>query len=167
MFRARIFSVLALLTGLLVSQSASAWWNDDWAFRKELTFNLTPAGADIAENTQDVPVLVRLSLANFTYFTDAKPDGSDFRFIAADDKTPLKFHIEKYDSQAQIALVWVRIPQLTGGADKADKVYLYYGNQSATTAADAAGSVVGLGLAATPLGRWARFIEDQLPRRQR
>ncbi len=34
-------------------------------------------------------------------------------------------------------------------------------------AADAAGSVVGLGLAATPLGRWARFIEDQLPRRQR
>lgn len=140
MFRARIFSVLALLTGLLVSQSASAWWNDDWAFRKELTFNLTPAGADIAENTQDVPVLVRLSLANFTYFTDAKPDGSDFRFIAADDKTPLKFHIEKYDSQAQIALVWVRIPQLTGGADKADKVYLYYGNQSATTAADAAGS---------------------------
>ncbi len=34
-------------------------------------------------------------------------------------------------------------------------------------AADAAGSVVGLGLAATPLGRWASFIEDLLTRRQR
>ena len=34
-------------------------------------------------------------------------------------------------------------------------------------AADAAGSVVGLGLAATPLGRWASFIEGLLTRRQR
>jgi VanZ family protein len=34
-------------------------------------------------------------------------------------------------------------------------------------AADAAGSAVGLGLAATPLGRWASFIEDLLTRRQR
>ncbi len=132
-----IFTALALTC---MSQSANAWWNDEWAFRKELSFNLTPAGADIADNTADVPVLVRLSLANFTYFTDAKPDGSDFRFIAADDKTPLKFHIEKYDSQAQIALVWVRIPQLTGGADKTDKVYLYYGNPTATDASDAPGS---------------------------
>jgi len=34
-------------------------------------------------------------------------------------------------------------------------------------AADAVGSLLGLGLAATPLGRWVRFIEDLLPRRQR
>ena len=34
-------------------------------------------------------------------------------------------------------------------------------------AADASGTVVGLGLAATPLGRWASFIEDLLTRRQR
>ena len=143
MLRTRILSSLVLALGLLGSQSAHAWWNDEWAFRKELTFNLTPAGADVASNVQDVPVLVRLSLANFTYFNDAKPDGSDLRFIAADDKTPLKFHVEKFDAQSQIALIWVRVPQLTGGAEKTDKVYLYYGNPKATDAADAAGSYDG------------------------
>ena len=143
MLRTRILSSLVLALGLLGSQSAHAWWNDEWAFRKELTFNLTPAGADVASNVQDVPVLVRLSLANFTYFNDAKPDGSDLRFIAADDKTPLKFHVEKFDAQSQIALIWVRVPQLTGGAEKTDKVYLYYGNPKATDGADAAGSYDG------------------------
>jgi biopolymer transport protein ExbB len=143
MRRVRITSVLSLLVSVLFSPHASAWWNNDWAFRKELTFNLTPAGADIAQNVEDVPVLVRLSLANFTYFTDAKPDGSDFRFIAADDKTPLKFHIEKFDPQAQIALAWVRMPRLTGNADKTDKIYLYYGNAKATSGADPAGTYDG------------------------
>lgn len=141
--RNRWLSALFLVAGLCNASSALAWWNNDWAFRKELTFNTTPAGADIAQNADDVPVLVRLSLANFTYFNDAKPDGSDFRFIAADDKTPLKFHIEKFDPQAQIALAWVRLPKLTGGADKTDKIYLYYGNPKATSGADEAGSYDG------------------------
>jgi biopolymer transport protein ExbB len=88
---------------------------------------------------QDVPVLVRLSLANFSYFNDTKPDGSDFRLLAGDDKTPLKFHFEKYDPQDQMALLWVRVPQLTGGS-KTDKIYAYYGNADAPTAADPAGT---------------------------
>ncbi|MEP7312692.1 MAG: VanZ family protein [Pseudomonadota bacterium] len=33
--------------------------------------------------------------------------------------------------------------------------------------ADACGILVGVGLAATPLGRWANFIEDRLTRRGR
>ena len=79
-----------LFTGVLgFAAPANAWWNDKWAFRKEITFDLTPAGADIQGAPADVPVLVRLSLANFGYFGDTKPDGSDLRFVAADDKTPL------------------------------------------------------------------------------
>jgi biopolymer transport protein ExbB len=84
-------------------------------------------------------VLVRLSLANFSYFNDTKADGSDFRLIAGDDKTPLKFHFEKYDPQSQIALLWVRVPQITGGT-KSDKIYAYYGNADASGAADVAGT---------------------------
>jgi biopolymer transport protein ExbB len=118
---------------------ALAWWNGDWNFRKEIDFDLTPTGADIPGAPTDVPVLIRLSLGNFQYFGDAKPDGADFRFVAADDKTPLAFHIERFDSQAQIALVWVRVPRLTGGA-KTDKIFLYYGNKNASTAADPAGT---------------------------
>ena len=107
-----------------------AWWSDGWTFRKEIGFDLSPKGADIAGAATDVPVLIRLSLGNFHYFNDAKPDGVDFRFIAADDKTPLKFHIERFDPSNQLALVWVRLPRLTGGATT-DKIYLYYGNKTA------------------------------------
>ena len=50
--------LLTLLVGLFgFTQSAHAWWNDKWAFRKEITFDLTPAGADIPGAPADVPVL--------------------------------------------------------------------------------------------------------------
>jgi len=138
--RVRIFLMLALATlGTTWGQDARAWWNGDWAFRKEITFDLTPQGADIAGAATDVPVLIRLSLGNFQYFADSKPDGADFRFVAADDKTPLKHHIERFDPQAQIAFVWVRVPRLTGGANT-DKVFLYYGNKKAPTADDPHGT---------------------------
>jgi biopolymer transport protein ExbB len=125
--------------GVAWTADALAWWDGSWAYRKEITFDLTPTGADVPGTPTDVPVLIRLSLGNFPYFNDAKPDGSDFRFIAADDKTPLKFHIERFDPQLQIALVWLRMPRLTGGANT-DKVFLYYGNKNATSAADPAGT---------------------------
>jgi len=132
--------VLSLLVGLLgFAQSAHAWWNDKWAFRKEITFDLSLSGADIPGAPTDVPVLIRLSLANFGYFGDTKPDGSDLHFVAADDKTPLESHIERYDPQAQIAFVWVRVPRLSGGA-ATDKIFLYYGNSAASAAAPAAGT---------------------------
>jgi biopolymer transport protein ExbB len=118
---------------------AATWWNNDWKYRKEIGFDLSPAGADIAGTAQDVPVLVRLSLANFSYFNDTKPDGSDFRLLASDDKTPLKYHFEKYDPQNQLALLWVRVPQITGGS-KTEKIYAYYGNTDAPAAADVPGT---------------------------
>ena len=128
-----------LMGALLLPAVASAWWNEEWNFRKEITLDLSPAGAGVAGEVGDVPVLLRLSLANFEYFGDAKPDGSDLRLIAADDKTPLKFHVERYDSTAQMAFIWVRVPRLAGGANT-EKIFLYYGNPDATSAADSAGT---------------------------
>jgi biopolymer transport protein ExbB len=140
MNRARILLLLSFVVlGSAWGHDARAWWNGDWAFRKEVDIDLSATGADIPGAPTDVPILIRLSLANFQYFSDAKPDGSDFVFIAADDKTPLKFHIEKFDAQAQIALVWVRMPRLTGGA-KTDKIFLYYGNKKATSGSDPPGT---------------------------
>lgn len=119
--------------------SAGSWWNEDWKFRKEVTFDLSPTGAAIDSTLQDAPVLLRLSIANFSYFGDTKPDGSDFRVLAGDDKTPLKFHFERYDAQALMAFLWVRVPQLSSGS-KTEKIFVYYGNPSAPAAGDAAGS---------------------------
>jgi biopolymer transport protein ExbB len=128
--------LLVLLPTLTI---AASWWNNDWKYRKEISFDLSPAGADISGTPRDVPVLVRLSLANFSYFNDTKPDGSDFRLVAGDDKTPLKFHFEKYDPQNQMALLWVRAAQITGGS-KTDKIYAYYGDPGAPAAADLPGT---------------------------
>ena len=127
-------AVAALAPGL-----AQAWWNDDWQFRKELTFDLSAAGANISGTPTNVPVLVRLSLANFEFFNDTKPDGGDLRFIAGDDKTALKYHVERYDPQSQMAFIWVQMPRLAGGA-AGDKIYLYYGNKDAAAASDPGGT---------------------------
>jgi biopolymer transport protein ExbB len=130
---------MAMMLAPVLALAASSWWNNDWKYRKEIGFDLSPTGADVAGTAQDVPVLVRLSLANFAYFNDTKPDGADFRLVGGDDKTPLKYHFEKYDPQDQMALLWVRAPQLTGGA-KSDKIYAYYGNADAPAGADVAGT---------------------------
>jgi biopolymer transport protein ExbB len=132
--------LLAVAAALIPALAlAASWWNNDWKYRKEIGFDLSATGADISGTPQDVPVLIRLSLANFSYFNDTKPDGSDFRVVAGDDKTPLKFHFEKYDPQNQMALLWVRVPQITGGS-KTDKIFAYYGNPDAPAAADIPGS---------------------------
>jgi biopolymer transport protein ExbB len=133
----KYFAIVAALIPMIAL--AASWWNNDWKYRKEITFDLSPTGADVTGTPTDVPALLRLSLANFSYFNDTKPDASDFRLIAGDDKTPLKFHFEKYDVQNQMALLWVRVPQMTAGA-KTDKIYAYYGNADAPSAADVPGT---------------------------
>src|SRR5271154_5052949 len=133
---AKLIAVVALLPTVAL---AASWWNNDWKFRKEIGLDLSASGADVAGTPVEVPILIRLSLANFSYFNDTKPDGSDFRVVAGDDKTPLKFHFEKYDAQSQLAFLWVGMPKLTGGA-KTGKIYVYYGNSGAAAAADVAGT---------------------------
>jgi len=36
--------------------------------------------------------------------------------VTAAIQTPLKFHFEKYDPQTQMALLWVHVPQISGGS---------------------------------------------------
>ena len=105
---------LAALVLLIAPLAANAWWNDEWNFRKEITLDLSVAGANITGSPADVPVLIRLHLGNFGYFTDTKPDAADFRFVAGDDKTPLQYHIERYDPVNNLAFIWVKVRLFTG-----------------------------------------------------
>ena len=130
--------VCLLLALLMLPTSAKAWWQDDWALRKKITIDTSATGAGITEPIgAPGPILIRLHSGNF-HFEGAKDDGSDLRFVAGDDKTPLKFHVEKYDSLLGEALIWVKVPDLKPGA-KTD-IWLYYGNKKAPAAADAKGS---------------------------
>jgi biopolymer transport protein ExbB len=116
-----------------------AWWNDDWTIRKKITIDTSSTGGAITDPIGTTPVLIRLS-GDFN-FSAAKDDGSDIRLIADDDKTPLVYHLEKYDSLLGEAFVWVKVPNLKPGAPTS--IWLYYGNTTgkpAPGAADAKGT---------------------------
>ncbi len=129
---------LVLFLGVLMPPGAHAWWDGKWQQRKKIQFDTSPKGADIKDELTNVPVLVRLHTGNFT-FSNAKPDGSDLRFISADDKSPLKHHIEKFDPKEEIALVWVKVPRISGGTDQ-DSIWMYYGNASVPDGQDTGGT---------------------------
>lgn len=125
--------VLGLLGLLLAPQSALAWWSHDWSYRKQITIDASAKGADLKADLGTVPVLIRLHEGVFK-FSDANNDGSDLRFIAEDDKTPLKYHVEKFDSVFNLAFVWVQLPQLKAGST--NHIWMYYGNANAASGAD-------------------------------
>jgi biopolymer transport protein ExbB len=129
---------LVIFLGLLTPPSAHAWWDGKWQQRKKIQFDTTSKGSDIKDDLTDVPVLVRLHTGNFN-FPNAKPDGSDLRFVSVDDKSPLKYHIEKFDPKEEIALIWVKVPHISGGADQ-DSIWMYYGNSSSPDGQDAGGT---------------------------
>jgi len=130
--------LLTLILALATPQIAHAWWNGEWTERKKITLDTSATGLALKQEVVAPVVLVRLHTGNFA-FDSAKVDGADLRFLAEDDKTPLKYHIEKFDGLAQIALVWVQVPKLQAGS-KEHHIWLYYGNENAVAAEDAKGS---------------------------
>ncbi|MBY0544062.1 MAG: DUF2341 domain-containing protein, partial [Gammaproteobacteria bacterium] len=119
---------------LLLPAVSHAKWNEAWSARAKVTINAQGIGAAVNQP----PVAVRLHSGNFS-FVDAKPDGSDLRVVAADDKTELKFQIEKFDSINELAIIWVQLPKLDP-ADKAAHFWLYYGNEKAGPAEGSKGT---------------------------
>ena len=117
------------------STPAMAWWEADYSYRTKINLNVDAAG--ITGEVARAPVLVRLHSGNFS-FKDVKADGSDLRFVAGDDRTPLKFHIEKWSPADEQALVWVDVQGLQPGA--ASAIYAYYGNEKAAATQDVAGT---------------------------
>jgi biopolymer transport protein ExbB len=133
----KLLLCLGVLALLCVSNSAQAWWDGSWSYRKKITIDAGPKGGNLPEAVASVPLLIRLHDGNFK-FTDAKEDGSDIRFVAGDDKTPLKYHIEKYDSLLGEALIWVAVPNLQPGAKT--EIWLYSGNKKAVATSDPKGT---------------------------
>lgn len=125
------FGLMLGLLGLSLSTAAMAAWNADWATQQKITLET----ASIKEAVNQAPVLVRLHSGNFD-FTSANVDGADLRFIAADDKTELKFLLEKYDAVNELAVAWVVLPQVSA-ANKGLAISLYTGNEGAKAASDA------------------------------
>jgi biopolymer transport protein ExbB len=132
MYILRVAATLALFFPFC----SNAWWNPDWTARKKIVLDTAAAG--VQQAASNVPVLVRLHTGNFP-FADADMDGKDLRFVAGDDKTPLRFHVEQFDGVNELALVWVQVPKLEA-ASKENAIWLYYGNPKVPAASDPKGS---------------------------
>jgi biopolymer transport protein ExbB len=132
---------------ILLPTAALAWWNKDWSQRTVVTLNTSAAGVSIAGTLTGVVVPIRLHSGNFD-FVGAKPDGSDLRVVAGDDKTPVKFWIERFDSVNELAVLWVLVPNVLPATDK-NTVYVYAGNDKAPADAASPGSAASVADAAT------------------
>lgn len=130
--------LLAMLLSLVVFASpAHAWWNKDWKYRKAVVVDTSPSGLNVSGSIGRTVLLVKLTSGNFT-FTEALQNGADVRFIDSDDKTPLPFHIERYDATTGIAYAWISVPNLNGGEKK--QLWLYFGNENAPVGSDVKGT---------------------------
>ena len=66
-------------------------------------------------------------------FTKTQSNGGDIRFTASDGVTLLPYWIESWDAGSSSASLWVKVPSIPAAGAT---VYLYYGNSSATSAAN-------------------------------
>jgi len=125
---------------------ANAWWDKNWTQRTRITLNTSAQGLETKEAASAVAVAVRLHSGNFD-FVAAKEDGSDLRVVAGDDKTPLKFSVERFDSINELAVLWVQVPTVAPGSEK-NNIYVYAGNANAAPDAANAGGFDAATLAA-------------------
>ena len=120
------------------AHAADAFNPGDWKHKQKMVIDTTAEGVELKQGASQVPIALRLHTGNFA-FAEAKPDGSDLRVTAGDGKTPLRFHLEKYDATSELAVLWVQQPKLAAAA-KTDAIVLHWGNEQATAATDAKGT---------------------------
>ncbi len=102
-----------------------------WPGSKRLYLNTTAAGANVPGSVDDFPVLVRLDASNFNF---AESNGNDIRFSDAQGKR-LRYEIERWDSEAGRAEIWVRVDRVQGNAN-AQFLTLHWGVPKAESFSD-------------------------------
>jgi hypothetical protein len=90
---------------------------------RRLQLNTTASGAGVNGNVLSFPVLVRLNNSNFD-FSSAEGGGKDIRFRKANG-TRLPYEIERWDSAAGAAEIWV-LEDTVYGNDSSHYIELYH-----------------------------------------
>lgn len=102
-----------------------------WPRSRRLTLNTTATGANVAGNADDFPVLVRLGRADFDF---SQSRGNDIRFSDMKGKR-LRYEIERWDSAAAQAEIWVRLDRVLGNSN-AQFITLHWGVPGAESFSD-------------------------------
>jgi hypothetical protein len=96
-----------------------------WKYRRTISFAATNTIPVAVPGIVDFPLLMRFDATNLD-FSQVRADGGDLRFADAKGAA-LDFEIERWDADASMGEIWVRIPKITG--DKAqDSISMYWGN---------------------------------------
>jgi hypothetical protein len=104
-----------------------AAWYSSWGYRQRLVVSHARVSGNGA--LTNFPALVTESNVQPGLWTNAKSDGSDVLFTAADGVTKIPHELEKYDTSTTQLCAWVKLPVLAGATNTA--FYVYYGKANA------------------------------------
>ncbi len=130
---------LLVAVGLLgfcrAATAATAWYDNNWLWRQEVTIPDLGNSATLG----DFPTLVKLTDQANPLFGNARAGGGDIFFTFTDTggtTTKLKHEVEYYSDTGSKELdAWIRLPELpSGGAT----IQMYYGNTVAPDQQEAA-----------------------------
>ncbi|MBF0433100.1 MAG: DUF2341 domain-containing protein, partial [Fibrobacteria bacterium] len=100
----------------------------NWTYNRSYYMNTTATGADVSDDVENFPVLVRLNSSNFT-FAEAQTNGEDIRF-AKSDGTHLNYEIERWSDAADSAEIWVLVDTVYG--DNSSQYFKMYWGRATT-----------------------------------
>jgi hypothetical protein len=114
-----IKQIISILMLLIFVSPASAWWDDDWNYRREIIINHS-----MVNHTQsNFPIMIQITTSGLN------DNGTDARFTDSNDNE-LAREIEYYNSTSKVLTAFFNVTTLSNTSDTI--IYLYSGNPSAS-----------------------------------
>jgi hypothetical protein len=105
----------------------------EWSYHRQINLNTSTTGADITQDVNNFPVVIRLNESNFN-FAQCLENGADIRFSLS-DYSPLPFEVELWDVEDQKAVIWVKIPVVYGN-NNSQHIIMHWGKTGVTAASN-------------------------------
>ncbi len=125
--------VAAIMLSAAASESQEIY--SQWAHSQNIIINTSSSGYAISTDIYNFPYLIRL-LGGDIPFNEVKKNGDDIRFASAGG-THLSYEIEKWDSAANSAAVWVKVDTILGN-NATQFMRMYWGKSDANTQSNGA-----------------------------
>lgn len=124
--------ILFILILFLCCGNASAWYNNDWLYSKEITINQTMVNDSIG----NIHYTMLLNITDADLAADAQTDGDDIIFVDFTNTTQLNHQISIFNSTTGHLKAWINITDISN----VTSIYMYYGNASVVNSEDKAGT---------------------------
>lgn len=110
------------------------WWSSSWAYKLPIIIDNAANSSSLSE----YQVLVEISSTTAGFWEHVNKDGSDIRFLDANQTTTLKHWTQYFNGTASSTQIWVQVDSIP--ANSSTTIYLYYGNAGAASTSDMYGT---------------------------